>query len=785
MSSPRLAARFQGSVVRSFAAFLDFLRLHSWVALVVFSLGPALVLRAYLIGVYPPGSLWPSWLLAATRGTVSDAAFSLTLSLVLYRLFSGKVSGSLAVGVLLSLLYAGNHEHVYYNYAHLNVAMAPIGLTGEVLLGNFLIAPVLAKAAVAFALSLAAMFGLFLIARRTGGKRRERARAKRGRRAGRSGRQGRKSRRPSNGGKPQAAPTTGHARWPWLLAGTLVVLTAALPVGLKHPGFVQTSLHEANVRRLVDALRAPPPQEIGPRTAEDSTVDWERFHPRDLTGSPALSFSTRSREPDQRPNILLVLLEGWDRNVMDAGFTPELESLAGTNVYLPNVFAHQVQTHRGLYSILCGDYPNLLQPDAKADIVGEFGTTRPCLPEILADRGYETVFMQSADLHFMRKDRFAPAIGFGEVHGSESFANAPRSAWGVDDGTLMRGAVERIARLSEGPAPWMMTLLTSGTHPPYFVPGDSPDRPGADAREQAFRFSDKVTGELIEKLRRDGLLENTWVFVLSDEASTKFNRDVTGDYVGFLSGGFHRTGVLVITPDRQSARLPGVFGLKDIMISVLDLLGLADTVPAARGRSLFRAYEHPAPIVYSSIYEEVFLVRENTAVHLCTMNLNACSSVRRDDPPGRPVALDVDTDLVARAHLFARANDFGYQDVGPIGTVFEERTTLYREPRRRVIGNRQVGVKAGQRLVWRVLLSAPANNRESSRASLLIKVTGAEQFTKTWTIAPGESVSFVEDRSFDRNVVVTTELFVRSRNEDGLFVREVSLKKQPASPDTS
>ena len=51
---------------------------------------------------------------------------------------------------------------------------------------------------------------------------------------------------------------------------------------------------------------------------------------------------------------------------------PNLGSLVDHSLFFPNVIAHQVQTHRGLYSILCGDYPNLLLTDAKADIIGEF-----------------------------------------------------------------------------------------------------------------------------------------------------------------------------------------------------------------------------------------------------------------------------------------------------------------------------------------------------------------------------------------------------------------------------
>ena len=79
--------------------------------------------------------------------------------------------------------------------------------------------------------------------------------------------------------------------------------------------------------------------------------------------------------------------------------------------------------------------------------------------------------------------------------------------------------------------------------------------------------------------------------------------------------------------------------------------------------------------------------------------------------------------------------------------------------------------------MWQVLLAAPASNRRSSVAEIFILETGAEQFTKRWAIAPGESVRFTEDRVFEQNAIVVTELFLKNHREDGVFVREVSLVK--------
>ena len=776
------------------ATFPDFLRHHSWLALVVFTLGPALILRGFLFFLYPPESASPSWLLATTRGLASDTAFSLTLALVLYRPFLGKATGPLVVGMLLSLLYAGNHEHLLYNYAHANLALAPLGLTKEILFGNFLIAPVFAKAAVAFAFSLAVIFGISLIVRK-----REAARvtsiaktreppkvhtgeAHRKRRKGRRGHTERMGSQDEKEGTNDRGRFHSERRWrgAWILPGILIAFTILLPRDLDHPDFTQTGVWEANLRHLIGTLLPP---EIKPPVPGEDAEGAEQFHARDLSGSPVISFPGSPRDASDQPNILLVLLEGWDRNVLEAGYTPNLGSLVDHSLFFPNVIAHQVQTHRGLYSILCGDYPNLLLTDAKADIIGEFGSARRCLPEILAEQGYRTVFMQSADLGFMRKDRFAAAVGFNEIYGSERYAtSAPHSAWGVDDGTLMRAALKKISRLSDGPAPWMVTLLTSGTHPPYFIPDDYTEHSGAELRERAFRFTDKVTGQLLEALRASDQLENTWVFILTDETSTKYDHNASVGYAEFMSEHYHRANVIVLAPNRPSVRLTGFYGLKDIMISVLDLLGPVDS--AVRGRSLFREYTDSVPILYASLYTNLFFIRADEAFTMCARTFDKCYGLRRNNATGQLVHHEVDQNLVVAAQRFSRTNDFGYERMREVHTVFEERATLYKGPSRRVIGNRYVGVKPGEHLVWRILLAAPASNRGSSVAEIFIIEAGVEQFTKRWTIAPGESVQFTEDRVFEQNAAVITELLLKNHRGDGVFVREVSLvKSKPGDAD--
>ena len=116
-------------------------------------------------------------------------------------------------------------------------------------------------------------------------------------------------------------------------------------------------------------------------------------------------------------HVLLVLVEGLSAHHVKSGQVPALAALVPKGWRVPRFVAHQRQTHRGLFSALCGAYPNLVRREAKSDLMAMAGLRPPCLPAVLGSAGIRTAFLQSADLGFMAKDLFADAAGFQVVKG--------------------------------------------------------------------------------------------------------------------------------------------------------------------------------------------------------------------------------------------------------------------------------------------------------------------------------------------------------------------------------
>ncbi|MBW2414302.1 MAG: LTA synthase family protein [Deltaproteobacteria bacterium] len=356
-----------------------------------------------------------------------------------------------------------------------------------------------------------------------------------------------------------------------------------------------------------------------------------------LDGVPRVPESGRAR------NVLLIVLEAFSGAYVPTlsaphGYQgllelPELDRLAHSGLAFSTFVNHQRKTSRGMYSLLCGEPPGLVPSTPK---MTEFAYRpwRECLPSVLRDAGYLTVYQQAAPLPFMLKDQFMPRAGFERVYGHEVFDQAyMRSHWGVDDRAFFEQTVARVREVRAQPRPWFLTLLTVGTHHPTIVPrGWEANKVGRLVR--ALRYADHYLGEFLRTLEAEGLLDDTLVLITSDEAAGLRAPSPLkpAEVQGLTLQLSENWGLMVaLGSGAEPARVAEPYSQMDVALSIVDYLGLADRGRHFLGRSLFRDYAEPRWVFFAnSSYVKASALDPFGHLLMCNVLTNDCRKWRVD-----------------------------------------------------------------------------------------------------------------------------------------------------------
>ncbi|MDP6538107.1 MAG: sulfatase-like hydrolase/transferase [Planctomycetota bacterium] len=241
----------------------------------------------------------------------------------------------------------------------------------------------------------------------------------------------------------------------------------------------------------------------------------------------AYPLQTPSIAPDgPRPNILVLVLDTWRRDMLDERATPNLWAFSRTARRFEDHWSGGNSTRFGIFSLLYGLHGSYWFPVFEA-------RRPPVLMDVLAELGYERAVFSSASQSYpeFRETAWAdvdPALLFDD-HDAER----------ADERDLLVG--ERFAAWLAGRGgreePFFAFVLLDSPHQPYDAPAEGPFQPAAaalnylelarsDAPElvervfnryrNAVRHADGVAGGILAALREAGALDDTLVVVTGD-----------------------------------------------------------------------------------------------------------------------------------------------------------------------------------------------------------------------------------------------------------------------------
>ncbi|MBR5151884.1 MAG: LTA synthase family protein, partial [Elusimicrobiaceae bacterium] len=289
----------------------------------------------------------------------------------------------------------------------------------------------------------------------------------------------------------------------------------------------------------------------------------------------------------KQPNVLIVLLEGWNPHYVDAlghqnfGVTPVFDDIVQHGIVFTNAYAVGQRSIFGFAAVL-GSIP--LVPGLPMFGYGLEMTSMSPMPSYFAQKGYYTFFAQTSHRDSYRLCALASYLGMQDSFGWEDIPQKltyeQKAPFGYDY-DMLQFAADKIAQHKH--QPFMGMVFTGITHEPFVSTLPQFNHYPNDTWEHGFlnslSYADWSIGEFLARAKKDGWFEDTIFVFVSDHTSGPLSD-------GTLKRNFHIP-LVIYAPAHYSAQQVGyVVSQLDIVPTLYNMAGLTPTYTAF-GRDMF------------------------------------------------------------------------------------------------------------------------------------------------------------------------------------------------------
>src|SRR5262245_23508427 len=330
------------------------------------------------------------------------------------------------------------------------------------------------------------------------------------------------------------------------------------------------------------------------------------------------------RADRNRKNVVVLLVESWRADAMDSLTTPRLSAFARDASTFLDHFSSGNSTPSGVFPLFYGIHSTYW----KAIKANNVRIHNPVLIDALEENGYAFGIFAKSDF----KAHKIKETVFRDINVEESFKGATTHE---NDRDMTDRLFAFMAAQHASRRPFFAFAFYKSTHYNYDYPADSaPFRPArklnvcrASARDvptpmfkdcsNALHYVDGLMGDLLQRMRALGLLENTIVVVTGDHGE-EFNdsRDNTWMHGGNFTQYQTRVPLLIYAPGRAGRRVSTVTSEVDIAPTILQeaLQCGWNTRDYTNGFNLFAPLPQRRPIVVASYVHHALILGDNVFV---------------------------------------------------------------------------------------------------------------------------------------------------------------------------
>ncbi|MFC4303258.1 LTA synthase family protein [Cohnella boryungensis] len=297
----------------------------------------------------------------------------------------------------------------------------------------------------------------------------------------------------------------------------------------------------------------------------------------------------------QGKNLIVLQLEAAQnfligRTIDGKEITPNMNKLAKEHFYFPHFYQQVGQGNTSDAEFVVNTSFYIPQYGAAAQDYG--GLALPSMPKVLKEQGYQTATFHTNNVQFWNRKELYKALGFEKYYDSEFFGDEDLVFFGSSDEVLYDKTADELLKMSREGKPFYAQVISMSSHHPFNIPESKvrlelPDR-FSDTLVgdyiQAQNYTDYALGLFIDKLKKEGLWDNTMLVIYGDHLGlpiyslTEHEKGLMKDIYGrdYKFTEMLNIPLMIIAPGVTEPQvLPQTGGQIDIFPTLANLLGIS------------------------------------------------------------------------------------------------------------------------------------------------------------------------------------------------------------------
>jgi lipoteichoic acid synthase len=346
-------------------------------------------------------------------------------------------------------------------------------------------------------------------------------------------------------------------------------------------------------------------------------AEVEHAQIRDLAANadslePPVDTSLQETTQTEKKNVVLIHLESArSRSVTpyneDLDTTPYLDVLARDSLLAERAYTIVPHTSKAVTSINCGIDPHLVREITETE---PGGVPARCLPELLKEQGYDSVWFSSATEHFEDRRDLVENFGYEDflpVETMETEGFQRSNYFGYEDDIMLEPS--RIWLEQHKDEPFLATYLGVTGHHDYqpidrYGLKDYSSFPPLDNYQNSMRYLDFFVKNVIDQYKELGLYEDT-IFVIYGDHGEGFGEHDLFQHDNTIYQEGLKVPYIIHAPGRfeEGKRVDTLTNQLDTLPTLLDMLGYEVEGGHYPGRSLVGPQQEDRTLFFSCFDE--------------------------------------------------------------------------------------------------------------------------------------------------------------------------------------